>query len=142
MQPSDMGTIIALIYRYSQSYFNEKLKKYGLGNGQYVFLLHLLDHEGINQETLAHMVKIDKTTAARAVAKLVEAGYVRRRISEKDRRAYVLRTTEKAQTVKKVLKKTMDDWYKILVQDFSPEECRQFDRLLTQAVENAAAQDV
>ena len=74
MQPSDMGTIIALIYRYSQSYFNEKLKKYGLGNGQYVFLLHLLDHEGINQETLAHMVKIDKTTAARAVARLAARG--------------------------------------------------------------------
>ena len=142
MQPSDMGTIIALIYRYSQSYFNEKLKKYGLGNGQYVFLLHLLDHEGINQETLAHMVKIDKTTAARAVARLVHAGYVSRTVSDKDRRAYVLRTTEKAQTVKQVLKKTMDDWYKILVQDFSPEECRQFDRLLKQAVENAAAQEV
>ena len=142
MQPSDMGTIIALIYRYSQSYFNEKLKKYGLGNGQYVFLLHLLDHEGINQETLAHMVKIDKTTAARAVARLVRAGYVSRTVSDKDRRAYVLRTTEKAQTVKQVLKKTMDDWYKILVQDFSPEECRQFDKLMKQAVQNAVAQEV
>ena len=142
MQPSDMGTIIALIYRYSQSYFNEKLKKYGLGNGQYVFLLHLLDHEGINQETLAHMVKIDKTTAARAVARLVRAGYVSRTVSDKDRRAYVLRTTEKAQTVKQALKKTMDDWYKILVQEFSPEECRQFDKLMKQAVQNAAAQEV
>ena len=88
------------------------------------------------------MVKIDKTTAARAVARLVRAGYVSRTVSDKDRRAYVLRTTEKAQTVKQVLKKTMDDWYKILVQDFSPEECRQFDRLLKQAVENAAAQEV
>ena len=44
--------------------------------------------------------------------------------------------------MKQALKKTMDDWYKILVQDFSPEECRQFDRLLKQAVENAAAQEV
>ena len=43
-----MGTSIALLYRYSQSYFNEEMKKYGLGNGQYVFLLYLLDHEGIN----------------------------------------------------------------------------------------------
>ena len=142
MRAGDMGMSIALLYRYSQSYFNEEFKKFGLGNGQYVFLLHLLDHEGINQETLAHMVKIDKTTAARAVARLVRAGYVSRTVSDKDRRAYVLRTTEKAQTVKKALKKTMDDWYKILVQDFSPEECRQFDRLLKQAVENAAAQEV
>ena len=59
-----MGMSIALLYRYSQSYFNEEFKKFGLGNGQYVFLLHLLDHEGINQETLAHMVKIDKTKQA------------------------------------------------------------------------------
>ena len=79
-----MGTSIALLYRYSQSYFNEELKKYGLGNGQHVFLLYLLEHEGINQETLAHMVKIDKTTAARAIAKLVEAGYVKRTVSDSE----------------------------------------------------------
>ena len=133
---------IALLYRYSQSYFNEEFKKFGLGNGQYVFLLHLLDHEGINQETLAHMVKIDKTTAARAVAKLVEAGYVRRRISDSDRRAYVLTTTEKTQSIKKDLKKTLDGWQKLMVQGFSPEERRRFDGFLEHAVKNAAAQEV
>ena len=133
---------IALLYRYSQSYFNEEFKKFGLGNGQYVFLLHLLDHEGINQETLAHMVKIDKTTAARAVAKLVEAGYVRRRISDSDRRAYVLTTTEKTQSIKKELKKTLDGWQKLMVQGFSPEERRRFDGFLEHAVKNAAAQEV
>ena len=142
MRAGDMGMSIALLYRYSQSYFNEEFKKFGLGNGQYVFLLHLLDHEGINQETLAHMVKIDKTTAARAVAKLVEAGYVRRRISDSDRRAYVLTTTEKTQSIKKDLKKTLDGWQKLMVQGFSPEECRQFDGFLEHVVKNAAAQEV
>ena len=142
MRAGDMGMSIALLYRYSQSYFNEEFKKFGLGNGQYVFLLHLLDHEGINQETLAHMVKIDKTTAARAVAKLVEAGYVRRRISDSDRRAYVLTTTEKTQNIKKELKKTLDGWQKLMVQGFSPEERRQFDGFLEHAVKNAAAQEV
>ncbi|MGP1575549.1 MarR family winged helix-turn-helix transcriptional regulator, partial [Selenomonas sp.] len=124
MRPGDMGTSIALLYRYSQSYFNEEMKKYGLGNGQYVFLLYLLDHEGINQETLAHMVKIDKTTAARAVARLVEAGYVKRTVSDSDRRAYVLTTTKKSQGIKKELRKTMAAWQEMVETGFTPEECR------------------
>ncbi|MGP1408021.1 MarR family winged helix-turn-helix transcriptional regulator [Selenomonas sp.] len=142
MRPGDMGTSIALLYRYSQSYFNEEMKKYGLGNGQYVFLLYLLDHEGINQETLAHMVKIDKTTAARAVARLVEAGYVKRTVSDSDRRAYVLTTTKKSQGIKKELRKTMAAWQEMVETGFTPEECRQFGHLLDHAVENVVMQGV
>ena len=140
--PSDMGMRVALLYRYSQSYLNEELKKYGLGNGQYVFLLHLLEHEGINQEKLAHMVKIDKTTAARAVAKLVEAGYVRRRISEKERRAYVLSATDKAKEIKKEIKRAMNDWRKIMLQGFPPEDCQRLDELLEKALRTVNAGEV
>lgn len=136
-----MGMHISLLYRYSQSYFNAALKKYGLGSGQYIFLLHLLDNEGINQERLAQMVKIDKTTAARAVAKLVEAGYVSRTVSENDRRAYVLRTTKKTQGIKKELRKTIDRWQSLLTRGFSPEECRQMGRLLEQAMKNAVEEE-
>lgn len=141
MRPGDMGTSIALLYRYSQSYFNEEMKKYGLGNGQYVFLLYLLDHEGINQETLAHMVKIDKTTAARAVARLVAAGYVKRTVSDSDRRAYVLTTTKKSQGIKKELRKTMAAWQEMVETGFTPEECRQFDDFLDHAVQNVVMQE-
>lgn len=141
MRPGDMGTSIALLYRYSQSYFNEEMKKYGLGNGQYVFLLYLLDHEGINQETLAHMVKIDKTTAARAVARLVEAGYVKRTVSDSDRRAYVLTTTKKSQGIKKELRKTMAAWQEMVETGFTPEECRRFDDFLDHAVQNVVMQE-
>ncbi len=137
LRGSDMGMHISLLYRYSQSYFNAALKKYGLGSGQYIFLLHLLDNEGINQERLAQMVKIDKTTAARAVAKLVEAGYISRTVSENDRRAYVLRTTKKAQGIKKELRKASDRWQKLLTRGFSEEECRQMGGLLEQAMKNA-----
>lgn len=141
MRAGDMGTSIALLYRYSQSYFNEELKKYGLGNGQHVFLLYLLEHEGINQETLAHMVKIDKTTAARAIAKLVEAGYVKRTVSDSDRRAYVLTTTKKTQSIKKELKKTMDAWRKIVEKGLTADECRRFDDFLDHAVQNVVMQE-
>ena len=141
MRPGDMGTSIALLYRYSQSYFNEEMKKYGLGNGQYVFLLYLLDHEGINQETLAHMVKIDKTTAARAVARLVEAGYVKRTVSDSDRRAYVLTTTKKSQGIKKELRKTMAAWQEMVEKGLTADECRRFDDFLDHAVQNVVMQE-
>lgn len=141
LRAGDIGTNIALLYRYSQSYFNEELKKYGLGNGQYAFLLHLLHHEGINQETLAHEVKIDKTTAARAVAKLVAAGYVKRTISDSDRRAYVLTTTKKTQDLQKELKKTMIAWQNIAMKDFTATQCCQMADFLAHAVENVIAQE-
>lgn len=136
MKADSLGKYISLLYRYSQIYFNTALKRYQLGSGQYIFLLSLLENEGINQEQLAELVKIDKTTTARAVAKLVEAGYIARETSPHDRRAYILHTTGKTRAIEKELEECIDAWYDPMLEGLSNTEREQLHALLRHATNN------
>lgn len=116
------GKHVSLIYRYSQIFFNAQLKKYNLGSGQYIFLINLFENNGISQEQLSDMVKIDKATTARAVAKLVNEHYVIRKVSETDKRAYNLYTTDKAEAIKPDLFAVLDAWNQTMLDDFSSQD--------------------
>ena len=73
----------------------EEFKRFGIGAGQYLFLLNLYKHDGITQEELTQKVKLDKATTARAIKKLEDQGYVKRVKKENDRRAYKLKSQKK-----------------------------------------------
>lgn len=136
MKTEHLGKHISLLYRQSQIYFNAELKKYKLGSGQYIFLLSLLENEGINQEQLADIVKIDKATTARAVAKLEGEGYLTRETSHEDKRAYILHSTEKARKIHKLLERVLDQWNDFMLADFTAEDKQTLRRLLDRAIEN------
>lgn len=116
------GKHVSLIYRYSQIFFNAQLKKYNLGSGQYIFLINLFENNGISQEQLSDMVKIDKATTARAVAKLVNENYVIRKVSETDKRAYNIYTTDKADAIKPALFAILDAWNQTMLDGFSKQD--------------------
>lgn len=136
MHRERIGKNISIIHRYSQVFLNPLLKKYNLGSGQYTFLMNLFDHNGINQERLTELVKIDKANTARAVNKLVTEGYVEKTVSATDKRAYQLYTTEKATAVKDELNIIFDDWNNILLNGLSPEEENQLAFLLDKIEQN------
>jgi DNA-binding MarR family transcriptional regulator len=136
LQKDRFGKHISLIYRYSQIFFNSELKKYNLGSGQYIFLVNLFKNNGISQEQLSEIVNIDKTTTARAVAKLVNENYVIRKISDNDKRAYNLYTTDKAESIKNNLFGTLDSWNKIMLDNFNSEERKILLKLLEKVGSN------
>ncbi|MBP2654591.1 MAG: hypothetical protein H6Q73_2160 [Firmicutes bacterium] len=122
MNKDRLGKHISLIYRYSQIFFNEQLKKYNLGSGQYIFLINLFENNGISQETLSDIVKFDKATTARAIAKLINENYVIRKVNESDKRAYNLYTTDKAESIKDELFAILDSWNQIMLDKFEQQE--------------------
>jgi DNA-binding MarR family transcriptional regulator len=117
-----LGKHISLIYRYSQIFFNLELKKYNLGSGQYISLINLFENNGISQEQLSDIVKIDKATTARAIAKLVSENYVIRKVSEIDKRAYNLYTTSKSELIKKELFEILDYWNQIMLDNLDKKD--------------------
>lgn len=136
MKHTHLGQHISLLYRYSQIFFNIDLKQYNLGSGQYIFLYYLLKNDGINQEQLSNLLKIDKATTARAVAKLMNEGYVTRKVSIKDHRAYILHSTDKGRQLGKNMEKILDKWNTIMLKDFSEEEKKQLFHLFDRLIEN------
>lgn len=69
---------IGRIARALDSIANVEFKENALNRGQYLYLVRIFEHPGIILEELSLMVCVDKTTASRAVNKLVKQGLVQK----------------------------------------------------------------
>lgn len=94
---------ISEIYRHSQIIINHYLKPYGIGSGQFIFLINIYKNEGVSQKELTKLVKIDKATTAKALKKLEEVGYIYRETDMEDKRYYKIYLTEKGRNFMPIL---------------------------------------
>jgi len=53
-----IGKAISYLYRYGQIYIGKKIEPYGIGSGQFPFLMRLYREDGINQESLSDYLKL------------------------------------------------------------------------------------
>ena len=124
-QTKSVGRYISHIYRNFHIYMHHKLEQYGLGSGQFHFLMMLYRREGTTQEALAEDLKIDKATCARAIQKLEELGYAKRQRNQQDKRCYNIYLTPKAIELKPTAMNILQEWTDRLLSDFSKEEKKQ-----------------
>lgn len=135
--PESIGQLNSMLYRYGNIYMNEQLKPYQLSAGQYQFLLVLFYREGISQDEVASILKMDKGTTARAIAKLEAEDYVRREIDSMDKRARKLYLTERARQFEQQLRTILDQWKTTLTSGLTEEEQEQAFVLLGKMAKNA-----
>ncbi len=113
---------LSVLYRISQIRINRKLKPYGIGAGQYPFMLALLRHPGISQDALSRHLVIDKGTTAKAVKTLRKAGFVVRERDGGDKRAFKLFATEKGEALREILDGILLEWRDALWSGFDQKE--------------------
>lgn len=132
-----IGRRISLLHRYGNVYINEQLKPYDIGAGQYQFLAMLYQNEGLSQDEIACLLKIDKGTTARAIAKLEKEGYVERKVFSVDKRIKKLYLTDKAYVFESKLFSILLGWTNVLTKDLSLEEQEFALKLLNKMALNA-----
>jgi DNA-binding MarR family transcriptional regulator len=93
------GQYISAIYRHMQIIISAELAPYRIGSGQYIFLMAIASGQPITQKALSEKLLIDKTTTAKAIAKLEAEGYVRREVDPADNRYQLLFLTESGHEV-------------------------------------------
>lgn len=133
---------ISIIFRHSQLYIYNRLKKYGIGRGQQTLLLTLYEKGAMTQEQLARHLKIDKANIARSIDKLEAEGYVIRQRCENDKRAYHILLTDKAYEVREEIIKTVTNWSDVLTKGMSEDEQVLTLRLLSKMLDNARNSDL
>lgn len=136
-QHKSVGRLISCIHRYGKIHLHHELESYHLGSGQFHFLMALYHKDGIHQEHLADLLRIDKGTCARAIKRLEDEGYVTRAIDTNDKRAYQIFLTEKARDMRPIIRKILHDWTKTLLTGFSEEEKELVFTFLERIAENA-----
>lgn len=117
---------ISMLYRAGNCYINKELCKYGVGSGQYIFLLYVFNNNGCNQEEISTILNIDKGTTARALQKLEKEGYINKEVDKNDRRINHVIVTKKGSEIIDTIIETLNSWEKMLYSDFTEREKKSF----------------
>ncbi|MBW7475507.1 MarR family winged helix-turn-helix transcriptional regulator [Paenibacillus oenotherae] len=117
-----------------------ELAPFRIGSGQYIFLMAIAGQERITQKALSEELLIDKTTTAKAIAKLEAEGYVRREPDPADNRYHLLYLTEAGRAVVPKVQAALDHVRHNSCIGISSEEYALMVRLLKKVLHNVSEQ--
>lgn len=129
---------IGVIARSLDSISNIEFKDYDLTKGQYLYLVRIYENPGIIQEKLAGMIKVDKTTAARAIKKLEKNNFIFRKQSTDNKKEKKLYVTDKGKKIYPIIYR--EDIYsnQMALKGLDAAEQKQILKLLKKVEDNVA----
>ncbi|WP_079912730.1 MarR family winged helix-turn-helix transcriptional regulator [Paenibacillus sp. 32352] len=127
---------IGMIARALDSISNIEFKEYDLTKGQYLYLVRICENPGIIQEKLAEMIKVDRTTAARAIQKLELNGFIEKKEDEHNKKIKKLFPTDKGNEVYPFIKREHDHSNSVALAGFSEKEAETIYHLLQRVRKN------
>ncbi|MCK9862217.1 MarR family transcriptional regulator [Paenibacillus sp. ATY16] len=127
---------VGMIARALDSISNIEFKELELTKGQYLYLVRIFEHPGIIQEKLAEMIKVDRTTAARAIQKLEIQGFIEKKDDESNKKIKRLFTTEKGKLAYPYLKREGDHSNSVALAGITEEEAETLFQLLQRVRKN------
>ncbi|OMF45825.1 MarR family transcriptional regulator [Paenibacillus peoriae] len=127
---------IGMIARALDSISNIEFKEYDLTKGQYLYLVRICENPGIIQEKLAEMIKVDRTTASRAIKKLVINGFIEKKEDNHNQKIKKLYPTDKGNNVYPFIKRENDYSNNVALAGFSEREVETIFNLLQRVREN------
>ena len=134
---TSVGRLIGILHRHARMHFAEAVAPHGIAEAQFPFLIRLYRGDAVSQDDLATFLVVDKATAARAVARLEEQGYVTRTPDAHDRRINRVHLTDKARKVEPALRAILRDWSDALTEGFTDDERSTIMALLERMAANA-----
>ncbi|MDQ0185257.1 MarR family transcriptional regulator [Cytobacillus sp. FSL W7-1323] len=125
-----------MIARALDSISNIEFKEYELTKGQYLYLVRICENPGIIQEKLAEMIKVDRTTAARAIKKLEINGFIEKKDDAHNKKIKKLYPTKKGKQVFPVIKKENNYSNQIALEGLSKKEVETIFNILQRVRKN------
>lgn len=127
---------IGMIARALDSISNIEFKEYNLTKGQYLYLVRICENPGIIQEKLAEMIKVDRTTAARAIQKLEMNGFIEKKNDKHNKKIKKLFPTVKGEEIYPYIKREHEYSNSVALAGFTDEEIESVYILLQRVREN------
>ncbi|MEF3352816.1 MarR family transcriptional regulator [Paenibacillus sp. GYB006] len=127
---------IGMIARALDSISNIEFKEYDLTKGQYLYLVRICENPGIIQEKLAEMIKVDRTTASRAIKKLEINGFIEKKEDDQNKKIKKLFPTKKGKNIYPFIIRENDYSNKVALSGFSENEIETIYNLLQKVRKN------
>ena len=127
---------IGMIARALDSIANIEFKEYDLTRGQYLYLIRICENPGIIQEKLAEMIKVDRTTASRAIKKLEANGFIEKKADSVNKKIKKIFPTEKGREIFPNISKENEHSNGVALRGFTNEEAQALFDLLRRVRKN------
>ena len=129
---------IGRIARALDSISNIEFKEVDLTRGQYLYLVRICENPGIIQEKLAEMIKVDRTTTARAIKKLESNGMIERLEDKENKKIKKLYPTKKGAEIYPFIIRENNYSNAVALNGLSDEEAKQLEYLLKKVCKNVS----
>ncbi|AEB30931.1 putative transcriptional regulator [Carnobacterium sp. 17-4] len=127
---------IGVIARSLDSIANIEFKDLNLTRGQYLYLVRIKENPGIIPDNLSEMIKVDRTTASRAIQKLERNGLIEKRSDSGNKKIKRLFTTPKGDKLAEYIVKENNYSNEVALKGLSDEEVKNFSRILNKIKQN------
>ncbi|WMN62204.1 MarR family winged helix-turn-helix transcriptional regulator (plasmid) [Pseudoalteromonas xiamenensis] len=114
--------LVKLAAKVSDEFAKVYAKEAGLSVAQWRVLAHLAEHPQSTAKQLCDLAAMDKSTVSRAVKQLAEQGMLISEISEKDKRATLLKLTVQGESLYSRLVPLAIEWEKSLLEKLSTKD--------------------
>ncbi|MGK3916015.1 MarR family transcriptional regulator [Enterococcus faecium] len=129
---------IGMIARALDSISNIEFKEVDLTRGKYLYLVRICENPGIIQEKLAEMIKVDRTTTARAIKKLESNGMIERLEDKENKKIKKLYPTKKGAEIYPFIIRENNYSNAVALNGLSDEEAKQLEYLLNKVCKNVS----
>lgn len=128
---------ISSTHRCAKSYRAAKLEGEGLGSCQHVYIFQICRHPGISQEQLSRRISVNKSNVTRQLSSLEQGGFITREPDPDDRRILRVYPTQKAESLFPKVQAVMEEWNRLILEDFTPDEREELIRMMERVREKA-----
>ncbi|HPR17199.1 MAG TPA: MarR family transcriptional regulator [Candidatus Cloacimonadota bacterium] len=133
------GFCVSFISRQAHRYFDQQFRLYEMNRGSLYILRRLYLKDGVHLNTLGDSLHMDKANITRAIAKLLETGYIRKEQDIADSRAYLVYLTPKAWEFKARFDAIFMSWDEVITAGFSEDDKNILKLFLQKMCDNAHA---
>ena len=127
-----LSMYITVLKKDFDNFCNSRLQDMGLSQGLMFFLIYIGNHPHCSPKELSLAIKADTGHTTRSVEKLVQGGFVTRKVKETDKRAFLLQLTEKGIQTFTEIKSLFNQWDEIVSKDLSKEDKEILHKILSQ----------
>ncbi|OJF94621.1 MarR family winged helix-turn-helix transcriptional regulator [Alkalibacterium sp. 20] len=127
---------IGVIARSLDSIANIEFKDLDLTRGQYLYVVRIDENPGIIPDRLADMIKVDRTTASRAINKLEKQRFIEKREDPENKKIKRLFATEKGAEAAEYIRRENTLSSEVALDGLTQEEARNLSVLLKKVKRN------
>lgn len=117
-----IGRLITLLSRQIAMDLRDVIEPLGITPGEEPYFMALVHEEGISQDRLTEIVRVDKSATARMVKSLEKKGLIKREIDQEDKRNRKLFLTDRGRQLYPVLKEALSEYNRQLTSEWSDDQ--------------------